>query len=322
MKRGFTLIELLAVIVILAIIAFIVVPIVLNIINDARASSNLRSAELYLDAVEYMIANSILNYGVLKDGVYPVTEDGDICKTSLPCTLGNKLKVEVNGKKPASGEITIKGGTVIEAEIILGDKKIIKNEDNEMVYEGELCTRMKGKENIVGTKYVCDFGDGKRTFYILELGANPVADTKLKKDEVALILEGNYDMTTQAWCASGSSNTCNADGLTPKLNDIRSSWTKLNSEQVVLPSFNQVILADNQNISDFESTGYINLKSEWLFNWPDYPGYGDADLDGYWTSTPYNTNNAIAVFYWGLAPHMPVSTSNSYGVRPVVNLRL
>ena len=60
MKKGFTLIELLAVIVILAIIALIATPIVLNIINDTKDSANLRSAEMYLDAVEQSIATGML----------------------------------------------------------------------------------------------------------------------------------------------------------------------------------------------------------------------------------------------------------------------
>ncbi len=56
MKRnGFTLIELLAVIVILAIIALIAVPIILNIIGDAKKESLERSKELYIDAVENAI---------------------------------------------------------------------------------------------------------------------------------------------------------------------------------------------------------------------------------------------------------------------------
>ena len=52
MKKGVTLIELLAVIVILAIIALIATPIVLNIINDAKESAVLRSADFYVDALE------------------------------------------------------------------------------------------------------------------------------------------------------------------------------------------------------------------------------------------------------------------------------
>ena len=61
MKKGFTLIELLAVIVILAIIALIAPPIILNIINDSREESNKRSVELYGKSVEQAIAKSQLN---------------------------------------------------------------------------------------------------------------------------------------------------------------------------------------------------------------------------------------------------------------------
>ena len=60
-KRGFTLIELLAVIVVLAILALIAVPIVLNIINDARLSSKQRSIDAYGRAVEYQVQTYIIN---------------------------------------------------------------------------------------------------------------------------------------------------------------------------------------------------------------------------------------------------------------------
>jgi prepilin-type N-terminal cleavage/methylation domain-containing protein len=92
-SKGFTLIELLAVIVILAIIALIAVPIVLNIIDDSKESSLLRSAEFYLDAVEYTIADAFLYHGGLSDGTYPITSDGNICKENeSPCTDANTLK--------------------------------------------------------------------------------------------------------------------------------------------------------------------------------------------------------------------------------------
>ncbi|MBR6690628.1 MAG: prepilin-type N-terminal cleavage/methylation domain-containing protein, partial [Bacilli bacterium] len=46
-NKGFTLIELLAVIVILAIIALIGTPIVLNIIEEAREESNERTVDMF-----------------------------------------------------------------------------------------------------------------------------------------------------------------------------------------------------------------------------------------------------------------------------------
>ena len=131
MKNGFTLIELLAVIVILAIIALIAVPVVLNIINDSKESSLLRSAEFYLDAVEYTIADAVLYQGGIEDRTYPIMPDGNLCKVELtdkkecPETDGesNILEVEVNGKKPNGGTITIENGNIEDVYIILNDKK-------------------------------------------------------------------------------------------------------------------------------------------------------------------------------------------------------
>ena len=46
-NKGFTLIELIAVLVILAIIALIVTPLVLNIVRKAKDSANKRSVDAY-----------------------------------------------------------------------------------------------------------------------------------------------------------------------------------------------------------------------------------------------------------------------------------
>ena len=91
-RNGFTLIELLAVIVILAIIALIAVPIILNIIGDAKSSSNERSIELYADAVEKSVATYQLNNNEKISGTF-TTEDG---KTLTSGTT--TLKVDYKGK--------------------------------------------------------------------------------------------------------------------------------------------------------------------------------------------------------------------------------
>ena len=55
MKKGFTLIELLAVIVILAIIALIVTPVVSNIVSNAKIAANARSVEGHIRNIELSI---------------------------------------------------------------------------------------------------------------------------------------------------------------------------------------------------------------------------------------------------------------------------
>ena len=60
MKKGFTLIELLAVIVILAIIALIATPVILNIIGDSKVAAEERSVELFKDTFSKNVSNSIM----------------------------------------------------------------------------------------------------------------------------------------------------------------------------------------------------------------------------------------------------------------------
>ena len=52
-KKGFTLIELLAVIVILAVIALIAVPIILNIIKNAKIKATEDSVYGFVEAIEF-----------------------------------------------------------------------------------------------------------------------------------------------------------------------------------------------------------------------------------------------------------------------------
>ncbi len=52
MKKGFTLIELLAVIIILAIVALIATPIILNVIDDARKSAAKSETSMILSGIQ------------------------------------------------------------------------------------------------------------------------------------------------------------------------------------------------------------------------------------------------------------------------------
>ena len=73
MKKGFTLVELLAVIVILALIALITAPVVLNVIENSRDKSYRRSVDLYGKAFEKAIAEYYLDHE--RDSISTLTFD-------------------------------------------------------------------------------------------------------------------------------------------------------------------------------------------------------------------------------------------------------
>ena len=100
-KKGFTLIELLAVIVILAVIALIATPIILNMINDARKSAAKSAALGYIDTIEYNNGFAQLGTDANLTEKYTEVKSGDVAQVNQ--ALGSHLK----GKKPTSGNVTI-----------------------------------------------------------------------------------------------------------------------------------------------------------------------------------------------------------------------
>ena len=85
-KKGFTLIELIAVLVILAILALIVTPLVMNIIRKARISADKRSIDAYGRSIELAIATYLLDNGDFPTSINDLTIEysGDevVCSTT------------------------------------------------------------------------------------------------------------------------------------------------------------------------------------------------------------------------------------------------
>ena len=136
-SKAFTLIELLAVIVILAIIALIATPIVLSIINESKENARLRSAEMYLNAVEQSVSIEKMNNTNFKPN------SCEIEKGNLNCEGYDKnpIKVEVNGEVPESGSITFENGKIKDVTLTYSNgKTVVKNNESNLVYKTSACT--------------------------------------------------------------------------------------------------------------------------------------------------------------------------------------
>ena len=113
-KKGFTLIELLAVIVILAVIALISMPLVLNIIDKIKFEAANESANSYVRAVETSIVTDMLNsnYDYDLEKTFKITNTGKTIKNN-----DKELGINIKGIYPTDGYVVIKDGIVIRGLI-------------------------------------------------------------------------------------------------------------------------------------------------------------------------------------------------------------
>ena len=104
-KKGFTLIELLAVIVILAIIALIATPLILNVVEESKKKAKESSTHGYLEALEqYQITSQLEGKTQIPDGTITIND------------LKN-YSISVKGEQPVEGYVTISKGGVSDYKL-------------------------------------------------------------------------------------------------------------------------------------------------------------------------------------------------------------
>ena len=183
-KKGFTLIELLAVIVILAIIALIAIPIVLNMIENARKKAAESSAYGYVEAIEY------------NNGLSDMNDDYDF---SYEKVTGDKnvseINVKMKGKKPDSGSLSIdESGKVTNAELCISGYKVIYESPKVIsVKKDNNCKTNSSGSNETAQTPVDDFDNTK-----------PTAETCFV-----------FDSSTKTITGFNSSNSCKGDIVIP-----------------------------------------------------------------------------------------------------------
>ncbi|MBR3199104.1 MAG: prepilin-type N-terminal cleavage/methylation domain-containing protein [Bacilli bacterium] len=110
-QKGFTLIELLAVIVILAVIALIATPIILNVVSDARKKAAADSAYSTIKAVELAFSKALTTENP-PTSLYVQFSTSDtkgyiIKEKSSDSSQLTGITVDISGTKPTAGSITI-----------------------------------------------------------------------------------------------------------------------------------------------------------------------------------------------------------------------
>ena len=236
-KNGFTLIELLAVIVILAIIALIATPIILNMINNARKSAAVDSAYGYIEALE---TNNAL--AAMTPEKYTVIEDGTDIDVST-------ITVAIKGSKPESGKLTITKGKVVSGEICYNGYKVVygneKAEVNESCNSSSSDTPSTPSEStpVTYTAYnpgqtvkfdpvsnnKCSSGDTCYTWRVITVG-DTTSNSKITLqmdhnliNKVAWILKADYDDNDDSYDDGGNTKKGPITAL-QKLEEATSGW--------------------------------------------------------------------------------------------------
>ena len=195
-KNAFTLIELLAVIVVLAIIALIATPIVMNTIKKSQKGAAERSADNYIDAVETTVATKRLD-NVILEGEYTIQTDGNLCPTS-GCGENDKDKVivEMSGNKPSIGTITIKGGNVSKS----GTRLVVGNYN--VKYKGDKLTASEPYKGVL-----CKANTTKATALVWDGNAAPWEESSYTRKEVGILASestSKYDLGVTYTCDLGT----------------------------------------------------------------------------------------------------------------------
>ena len=324
-NKGFTLVELLAVIVILALIALIATPIILNVINDAKKQAAKDSAYGYMDAVEKYIVSSELEDKSIQDGTYSVEDL-------------NSMGVSVKGSTPDNGNIEIKNSSVKSYDIgidgyVVSNGKVDKVSTTKSFKNGTAvyynpetenkCSKEASKST-TGTKsgcmkwYVFNDKEGNATVNVI-LDHNTTANVawnstgnNSEMKEVKIKLEED----TKDWKNTARLITANE---VAKITGYTSWGTNITGYPWFCFDTNQQ--DDTNDCAKAQGTS----KYAWLFDYTnEWTSYGcnvsDSSTWGYWTSTQYV--NSIHVWFVARNGRLDVNSASStgHGVRPVITI--
>ncbi len=237
MKKAFTLIELLAVIIILAIVALIATPIILDVIEESERSANLSQAYLLLSGAENLYTTSQLT------GEFITDFDG---KEDM------YVNIDTTGEKPPIGKITITKAGKIDFAVYIDGACYRKGLDDDVItptynVEASTCTlNTGGVTPPVEEEYVCDENNQLINLPI----AISDALTPVKIDADGNLTKVSTTNTNGEWHNYCESNWANAvilnDGVTKNEGDSINIETEVKQMYVYIPRYEYEVFASSE----------------------------------------------------------------------------
>ena len=356
-NKGFTLIELLAVIVILALIALIATPIILNIIKDAKRSAAKDSAYGYIDAVEKYIVLAKTQTGDYKLELVP-TEDKELtCETKEECIKDTGLIGEVNktikGTKPSKIKLIIKGSEVATGTEITVDGFVFTYDGKKLTEAGETKEEEKEEEKEDVKKYKV-YTNGTEIYYNPETGkkcttAVSTPGTKsgcmkwyaFNDDDKSSTVNVILDHNTTAYVAWNYTDNEMMKEVKIALENDTSKWKSdlnprlIEANEIAKITGNTGFDASKRGQGWFylDSNGIVQTanstkksKYAWLFDYTSgCTNFGcnksDSSTYGYWTSTRKVDDSTYAWHVSGDGNLYYDDVANiDYGIRPVITI--
>ena len=350
-KKGFTLIELLAVIIILAIIALITVPVIMNIIERANKSAFKDSAYGIIKAGELHYADKLL--------------DSNGMVSDITFTFPDATGLDIKGSRPKGGNMKV----TIDGEIILAisngkwcARKSLNDEDVTIDDNIDDCSLTKRPNPIITTNNSC-LTDGiceNGTKLNVKVNEKENYDFYVIKDdgeELTLIMNKNIGPTVAwitkedyeaaggtAWVSRYGANDKGPLTALKQLEDLTKEWTNIKTYDYTLeddkPSKVEQKNGINSSRTMYQPIKRTNVRArlpmltdiENLVNWETFniPTYlyenlsveNTVELYMYWVST---ANSSKPGYVFGISNHGSVGSSYSYnvvanGVRPVIKI--
>ncbi|MDD3452865.1 MAG: type II secretion system protein [Bacilli bacterium] len=277
-KRGFTLVELLGVFSLTAIILLVAVPTVTSMLKKAKHDQyDSFKQDIFLATEAYIGVNHADFYELKNQGGKAYINLGDLLASDF---LSSTI-VDPNTGKKLSQE---------------ANYTIIVTTNSKKTYDYELIETTVYHPYEVGDIITYDPGDGVvREWIVMESSGTNL-------ETVKIILNENIGSDV-AWCVSGTSNTCSADGVLAAMSLATSKWIYVDSANLKLATSSDLVaLGCSTSTNTCTTSSY-----PWIYS------------TSYWTSTA-GTVSTTAIRVGSNGYFGENSVSNLYGIRPVIIL--